>query len=251
MFPNSLGRGWKSLSTGQKIFIAGVGLLVLYGVVYIFNQGGLSGFFSPARLLAVASIILLALPIHEFAHAFTAVRLGDPTPRWQGRYTLNPLVHIDPMGAILILVAGFGWAKPVQWNPNNVTVNRRLASVLVSVAGPLSNLLLAIIALVALRVFLGANVTPVFLRDPTFVENFLAMFAWINVALAVFNLLPLPPLDGSHVLFALLPGDTTRLYLLLSQYGFLMLFAMVILAPNFLLAPTEAAFSLLWSVIVY
>ena len=234
MFQNSFGRGWKSLSTGQKIFIAGMGLMVLYGVLYLFNQGGPSGFFSPARLLAAASIVLFALPVHEFAHAFTAVKLGDPTPRWQGRYTLNPLVHIDPMGAVLIFVAGFGWAKPVQWNPNNVTINRRLASVLVSVAGPLSNLLLAVITLVALRVYLGMNETPVFLRDPTFVENFLATFAWINVALAVFNLLPIPPLDGSHVLFALLPGNTTRIYRVLSQYGFIMLFAMVILAPDFI-----------------
>lgn len=251
MFPNSFGRGWKSLSTGQKIFIAGAVVLVLYGVLFIFNQGGLGEFFSPARLLAAASIVLFALPFHEFAHAFTAVKLGDSTPRWQGRYTLNPLVHIDPMGAVLIFVVGFGWAKPVQWNPRNVTINRRLASLLVSLAGPLSNLLLAVITLVVLRVVLGMNETEVFLRGPTFVESFLATFAEINVALAVFNMLPIPPLDGSHVLFALLPGDTTQLYGVLAQYGFLMLFALVILAPNIIHAPIAATFSLLWSTIVF
>ena len=112
--------------------------------------GGAGGIINPSRLLAVAAIVFIALPVHEFAHAAMAVALGDDTPKWQGRYTLNPLVHIDPFGALLILLVGFGWAKPVQWNPNNITVDKKLGSILVAVVGPLSNLAMALIAVLVL-----------------------------------------------------------------------------------------------------
>jgi Zn-dependent protease len=232
MYSNFPGRGrnvfsnwWNSLSQYQKITVAVVGLLLLY---WITVTGG-GGLLSPARLLAIATIVFIAFPVHEFAHAATAVALGDETPRLQGRYTLNPLVHIDPMGAILILFAGFGWAKPVQWNPNQITIDRRLGIILVAMAGPLSNLLLAILGFLLLRLNPSGG----------FVFDFLRNFIVINVSLFVFNLIPVPPLDGSHVLFALLPGDTYKLRAQLSQYGFLILFAVLFLARNIISVPVQ------------
>ena len=118
MGSSSLMQRWNTLTTFQKLMIGGLLILVLYGVVSA-GAGG-SSLINPSRLLAVAAIVFIALPVHEFAHAAMAVALGDDTPKWQGRYTLNPLVHIDPLGALLILMVGFGWAKPVQWNPNNI-----------------------------------------------------------------------------------------------------------------------------------
>ena len=116
MFGGSLGQRWNSLTQGQKIFIGGIGVLIIYGVVVMFTRGGGLGRYSdPMWWLATTAIVLFALPFHEFAHAFTAVKLGDPTPRLEGRYTLNPLVHIDPFGALLIYLVGFGWARPVRW----------------------------------------------------------------------------------------------------------------------------------------
>lgn len=221
---NALSNWWNSLTQYQKIIVAVVGLLIIYWV--FFTSGG--GLLSPARLLAVATIIFIAFPVHEFAHAATAIALGDQTPRWQGRYTLNPMAHLDPMGAILVLLAGFGWARPVQWNPSRINIDRRLGTILVAMAGPLSNLLLAIIGVLLLR-----------FNPSGFVFDFLRFFIRINVALFVFNLIPVPPLDGSHVLFALLPGDTTQLRMQLSQYGFLILFAVIFLAEGIIQAPVN------------
>ncbi|CAN5730259.1 hypothetical protein BH10CHL1_BH10CHL1_13200 [soil metagenome] len=232
MYSNFSGRGrnvlsnwWSSLSQYQKIIVAVVGLLLLYELYIVLGRGGLN----IPWLLAGAVIIFIAFPVHEFAHAATAVALGDETPRLQGRYTLNPLAHIDPMGAILILLVGFGWAKPVQWNPNRITIDRRLGAILVAMAGPLSNLGLAILGFILLR----------FNPSGGFVFDFLRNFIVINVSLFVFNLIPVPPLDGSHVLFALLPGDTYKLRAQLSQYGFLILFAVLFLARNIISVPVQ------------
>jgi len=233
---DSLRYRWNTLTQGQKIFVGVLGALVAMGLLVSVGAGG--GLLNPARILAAVGIILLALPVHEFAHAFVAVQLGDPTPRYQGRYTLNPLRHIDPIGAVLIFLVGFGWAKPVQWNPRNVTIDPRLASILVSVAGPLSNLLLAITSLMLAQVIVNS-----------FVTSFLSAFAWINVLLFVFNLLPIPPLDGSHILFALLPGDTRRVQFYLMQYGMLILFAVIFIAPALIFVPTNAVMGLLTALV--
>ncbi len=231
----SMGQRWATLTRNQQIVIAVIGALVLYYLTVGIIQG--SGLFNPSRLLALATIIFVALPFHEYAHAAAAVYLGDNTPRLQGRYTLNPLVHIDIMGAILIAMVGFGWAKPVQWNPRNITIDRKLGSIIVSLAGPLSNLLLAIVGALLLRV--GA------ITENEFMLNFLFFFIQINVLLFVFNLIPIPPLDGSHVLFALLPGDNLQLQMQLSRYGFLLLMAVIFLAPAVIRGPAGAITRLL------
>jgi Zn-dependent protease len=235
MYPGTSSRGWNALTRNQKIAVVVVGALILYA---LFAGGG--GLLSPARLLAVATIVFIALPVHEFAHAAAAVALGDNTPKLQGRYTLNPLAHIDPMGAILILLVGFGWARPVQWNPRNITTDIRLGAIIVALVGPLSNLLMAIIAVF----LLGQG-----LFSGQFVEQFVLFFVQINVLLFVFNMIPIPPLDGSHVLFALLPGNNYRLQMQLSQYGFLILLAVVFLAPQVIRVPTSMILQALFSLV--
>ena len=221
MYPNSGGRGWNALSRTQQIGIGVVGILVLYAL--LFGGGSLGRLSDPSWLIAVAVIILVALPVHEMAHAAMAVQLGDPTPRMQGRYTFNPIAHIDPFGALLILFAGFGWAKPVQWNPNNIEVDVRVGTILVAAAGPISNLLLAAVA----AFFVPFAEIPMLVR-------ILTSFVWINTLLFVFNLIPIPPLDGSHILFALLPGDNFELRMALSRFGFLILLAIIYLAGGFI-----------------
>ncbi len=223
---SSIGRGWRSLSRNQQIVIGVVGVLIVY---WLLTSGG--DLLNPSRLMAAAAIVFLALPIHEFAHAATAIALGDDTPKWQGRYTLNPLVHIDPIGAVLIFLVGFGWAKPVQWNPRNIDIDPRWGSILVAIAGPLSNLVLALVSVVIFR----ADIV-----QSRFVSQFLLFFAQINVLLFVFNMLPIPPLDGSHVLFALLPGDTFALRRRLTQYGFLIMMAVIFFFPSLITVPTSA-----------
>ena len=235
MYQGSPLRGWNALTTNQKIAVIVVGALVIYGLLV---GVGSSGLLSPARLLAVATIIFVALPVHEFAHAAAAVALGDDTPKRMGRYTLNPLPHIDPLGAILIAFTGFGWARPVQWNPRNIDIDPKLGSIIVALAGPLSNLAMALLA----ALLLGTG-----LLQGSFWAQFLIFFMQINVLLFVFNMIPIPPLDGSHVLFALLPGDTMRLRWQLSQYGFLILLLVIFLAPEIIRAPTSAILGALLS----
>ena len=231
MYRGSLLQRWQTLTQFQQLAVAVVGVLVLYWVVT--NIGG--GLLRPERILALLTIIFVALPVHEFAHAAAAVALGDDTPKRQGRYTLNPLPHIDPLGAILIAFVGFGWAKPVQWNPRNIDISPKLGSIIVSLAGPLSNLLMAALAALVLR----------FVEPSGFVVGFLGFFIQINILLFVFNLIPVPPLDGSHVLFALLPGDNYRLQAQLSRYGFLLLMLIIFLAPQVIRVPSSFIISLL------
>lgn len=228
----SLGQRWASLTRNQQIGVAVVGVLVLYALLVGAMSG--SSLLSLPRLAAIATIVFVAFPLHEFAHAAAAVALGDNTPRLQGRYTLNPLVHIDPIGAVLIALTGFGWAKPVQWNPRNITIDRKLGSIIVALAGPLSNLLLAIVAAILLR-FVS--------NDLLF--SFLINLVQINVLLFVFNLIPVPPLDGSHVLFALLPGDTFQLQMQLRRYGFLLMMLVIFLAPGLIRIPAAAILQIL------
>ena len=159
------------------------------------------------------------MTVHEFAHAYVAVRLGDRTPIDQNRYTLNPLAHISWLGFLMILLVGFGWAKPVQFDPRNFR-NPRRGEVLVAMAGPLANLTLAVGFVLVLKVILGIN--PNLFQVPPYgpvVYQLLIAFIWIDLVLFIFNLLPVPPLDGSHLLLGAIPDRYAAFKLGFMRYG--------------------------------
>ena len=143
-------------------------------------------------------VLFMVIPIHEFAHAWAATKLGDNTPRYQGRLTLNPLAHIDPLGAICMVLTGFGWGRAVQVNPFNFKKYRK-GMALTSAAGPISNLIVGTIGMVVYKFII-----PFYYSNPTqslyWLIVILQYFVIVNVGLAVFNLLPIPPLDGSKIL---------------------------------------------------
>lgn len=168
----------------------------------------------PQQLIAFILALLLAITIHEFAHAWMANYLGDPTAKYQGRLTLNPLAHLDPIGTIFLLLAGFGWGKPVPINPNNLQ-DETIDGIKISLAGPFSNLLLA--------TFLGLLIR--FIPFSTAVFNFLVIIIVLNLILMVFNLLPIPPLDGSHILKLFIPAESYHLF---QQLGLPILFILLI-----------------------
>lgn len=180
-----------------------------------------------SRVLVLAVLLLIAFPIHEFAHALAAYRLGDSTARLFGRLTLNPLAHFDPAGGLMLAISvllvgfGFGWAKPTPVNPRNLE-GGRWGEAIVAAAGPISNLILAIVAAIPLRFVYATNM------DIGLLELVLQLFIVINLALMLFNLLPIPPLDGSAVLFAFLPPQTAwQLRPILAQYGVLILILLI------------------------
>ncbi|MBN1145769.1 MAG: site-2 protease family protein [Anaerolineales bacterium] len=195
----------------------------------------LFGNLDPATLFARLIVLLIAFTIHEFAHAWTATQFGDDTPRQYGRLTLNPFAHLDPIGSLVLLFAGFGWAKPVPVNP--YALQRRSSSALmwVSLAGPLSNLLLAILAAVPFRVGL-ADVYEGFTVEarlfPTF-SQFLVEFLQINLVLMLFNLIPLAPLDGEKVLEYFAPPNWAPTLDSIRPYGPMILLVIVIVLPMF------------------
>src|SRR3989344_3539963 len=161
--------------------------------------------------------LVIAITIHEFAHAFTADKLGDPTPRAQGRLSLNPLAHLDPVGTLMLFLVHFGWGKPVVFDPYNLAHPRRDAGI-ISIAGPVSNLLLAIALSVLLRF------TPV----PYFFVPLFYVIVLLNISLAVFNLIPVYPLDGEKILAAILPRDLAYEYqAVMNRYGMIILILMI------------------------
>ena len=165
--------------------------------------------------------LVIAMVIHEYSHARVAYALGDYTPRLQGRLTLNPAAHVDPIGLLMLFVAHFGWAKPVQINPMNFS-NPRRDDILVSLAGPASNLIVAFVALIIL--VLMAKL------DFPLSEGLLVVFNLIiiyNINFAIFNMLPIPPLDGSHILRNLLPYELARAYEGLERYSFIFLILII------------------------
>ena len=170
---------------------------------------------NPQAFITWTVAIVIAITIHEFAHAWTADKLGDPTPRSMGRVSLNPLDHLDPLGTLLIIIASFGWGKPVPFDPYNLD-NPRRDTLLISLAGPASNLILALL------LTLSSALLPKFY-----------LIAWpiiyLNVALAIFNLVPIPPLDGSKILGSLLPPDKAIEWEQFgNQYGiYLLIFAIL------------------------
>ena len=190
-----------------------------------------------ASIIVVAIMLLVGFPVHEFSHALAAYRLGDSTARHLGRLTLNPVVHFDPLGGILLAVTmigntgfAFGWAKPTPVNPRNLE-GGRYGEAIVAAAGPISNLILAIAAALPLRFIL--NSPSLMAQIPTVVLQVLFFFILINLVLMVFNLFPIPPLDGSKVLFAFLPPQVAwRWRPILEQYGFILLLLVFFVPPG-------------------
>ena len=174
------------------------------------------------EIIKVIPAAVIGLTVHEFAHAYTAYQLGDDTAKLEGRITLNPLKHIDWLGFFLIVVAGFGWAKPVTFNPDNLKKKHR-DEILISIAGPLSNLLLAILFFGIARLLYGMNISNS--------EVAYLMIRWgiINISLFIFNLIPLPPLDGSHLYLTYLKDIHPKLMMKLYTFGTLGLFVIIMI----------------------
>lgn len=186
--------------------------------------------------------LLVGIGFHEACHAFTANALGDPLPSRQGRTTLNPLAHLDPAGTVLMLLVGFGWGKPVQFNPYGLTVSPKTASFLVSLAGPLSNFVMAGILALPIQLGLVPYINPL-QNLPPFVwdlqvqdtEDYIGLFltgaVYLNCILGLFNLIPLPPLDGFKVALFVLPDDLAEEFQKLDQYGFAILAVLIFGIP--------------------
>lgn len=168
---------------------------------------------NPLMFVLYLLAIVVAITIHEFAHARAAEYLGDPTPKLQGRVSLNPMRHLDPFGMIFLLFAGFGWGRPVQFDPFNLKNPRRDAAI-ISIAGPLSNIILAIILAIVVRIIETPLLYP---------------FIMLNVSLAIFNLLPVHPLDGFKIVGGILPHEKAHEWYQLERYG--MIFLLFLILP--------------------
>ncbi len=196
----------------------------------------LGGLFSRDWLITTLYIlpgIILGFTFHEFCHAAVAVRLGDPTPKHQKRLTLNPLAHIDPIGFIAMILFHFGWAKPVMINPNNFK-NPRRDDMLVSVAGPISNLVLATVMFVIFKFLPISPMSPTS-NDPMSIFAIIVYYAFFfNIVLFVFNLIPIPPLDGYHVARNFIPYKYFDKLAVFERYSIYILLAVIFLLGNYI-----------------
>jgi Zn-dependent protease len=192
---------------------------------------------SPQLFVAFVIAIVVAITVHEFSHAAVATLEGDDTARSQGRLTLNPISHLDPLGSFFLVVVGFGWGRPTPFTLARLR-HRRTGAALVGLAGPASNFLLAIMSALVLRL---SHPQGVDLFENSFTVNLLIRFIDLNVILGVFNLLPIPPLDGSRLLSLLLPPSRQGIVYFLDRYGIFLLIGLLFLAPG-LLTPVFLAF---------
>ena len=183
-----------------------------------------------ANVLAILVIVFLVLPFHEWAHAFTASKLGDTSIKYRGRLTLNPLAHIDPFGALALLLFGFGWAKPVPVDPRNFK-NPKVGMAITALMGPVSNLVAAFVGLLIYYTLWAA--TPGLFRSEFggYVYTFLNFYIQVNINLAVFNLLPIPPLDGSKIMFTFLPDKAVNFFYQYQMIFFAVLFILIYTGP--------------------
>jgi len=181
---------------------------------------------NPLAFVAFVIAVIVAITVHEFSHAAVATMQGDRTPRSQGRLTLNPMSHLDPLGSIALILAGFGWGKPVQFSPFQLR-SRRAGAALVGLAGPASNFVLALLSAVVLRFALEGS-------PNDFTLSLLGRLVTLNVVLGVFNLLPIPPLDGSRLLSIVLPERHQGIVYFLDRYGIFLLLALLLFAPGLL-----------------
>jgi Zn-dependent protease len=186
--------------------------------------------------------LFIALSFHEFAHGKVADLLGDPTPRSHGRLTLNPIKHIDPIGLLMLMIVGFGWAKPVPVNPLYFRGDRRRGMLLVAMAGPGTNFVLAMLAGIGRTVALNMAIRGIGMSIPIHAFLFFEYLLMFNVFLGIFNLLPVPPLDGSKILFNILPSRYTHFMFQIERYGFMILLLILLTgAHRFFLLPAASA----------
>jgi Zn-dependent protease len=179
-----------------------------------------------AEILKIAPAAIIGLTVHEFSHAYIAYKLGDNTAKDEGRLTLNPLKHIDWLGFFLIVIAGFGWAKPVSFNPNNLK-NKHHDEILISIAGPISNFIIAVLFFVIARLLYFVD----YFNATTFgleIIQLIVVWGVINFSLFVFNLIPIPPLDGSHLYLTYLKDINPKLMMNMYKWGTLVLLAIII-----------------------
>jgi len=189
-------------------------------------------FNSPQMFLVIVLAIIYALTIHEFSHAATANLLGDTTAKQDGRLNLNPLSHLEFWGTAMLLVAGFGWGRPVPVNPYNLKW-RRFGEAAVALAGPLSNLLSVVFFVLLI------NLLRAWLDPDNMLTIFLFQLLLVNLILGIFNLIPIPPLDGSKMLMSQLPYNLAKEYQKLEKYGFLILLFLVFVFPFCIYAPSS------------
>lgn len=188
-------------------------------------------FQQPILFFFIVIALVIGITVHEFSHAWMANFLGDSTPKFQGRLTLNPLNHLDPIGSIMILIVGFGWGKPVQFNPYSLRKGK-FGPALVAIAGPIANLITTVIFAFSIRLIFMYS--PTFLSSPLYL--FFGIIVWLNVMLMIFNLLPIPPLDGSKILYSILPESSEDLIAQIEQMGPFILILFIILGGNILWA---------------
>ncbi|NLO81583.1 MAG: site-2 protease family protein [Clostridiales bacterium] len=174
------------------------------------------------EILLSLPAVFLAIAFHEFAHAYSAYRLGDPTPKNMGRLTLDPLAHVDWLGFIMFALFGFGWAKPVQVNPSNFR-DRRLGNIIVSLAGPAANMLLSILTLLVL------TLVQLFVDDLGILWNIVVRIIHLNILFAILNLIPIPPFDGYHILRELFYRKNVRFFWQYERYGLFVLLIFIFL----------------------
>jgi Zn-dependent protease len=213
----------------------GINPLLLLGLAllaYGFISGGLvspvqRAADDPVGFIAFIIAIVLGITVHEFMHAYTAHRLGDDTARLLGRLSLNPMAHLDPFGTLLLVLAGFGYGKPVPFNESRLRT--AMGVTFVAIAGPLANLVLAALCAIPLR-FSAAS-----LLGGAYEEILTAIVLW-NCVLAIFNLVPIPPLDGANVVYGLLPPRQQYSWRTYQQYGPFLLLGILLLAPRVLSA---------------
>jgi Zn-dependent protease len=201
-----------------------VGMIDLSPLIAFFIISLMQNFLvgrSIAQTIAFAIVLVVAFTVHEFAHAWAAYQLGDPTAKNQGRLTLDPRRHLDVLGSIMVLAVGFGWAKPTPVNPRYLRNGPKAGMAMVAVAGPLSNLILALIAAIPLRLgLIGGYFSSSYIPNP---QQLFFTFIWLNVALLFFNLLPIAPLDGFAVVSGLLPYPASESFRKLERIGPLIL----------------------------
>ncbi len=193
----------------------------------------LTGQMSPTEIVALLIALVIGITVHEFAHAAAAVWLGDSLPERQGRLTLSPAAHLDLMGSLMFLVGGFGWGKPVQYNPYALRASARIGPAIVSAAGPLSNIILAVFVALGVRVFIfGLDIVDLPAQVVGTILYLLVFFIYYNLILSFFNLIPVFPLDGFTILQGLLPAGLADLLEMTRPYGFFILLLMLFAGGN-------------------